>query len=119
SASGGVALTGMATFYAGDFDGQVMANGQLFDMNNPTLAAANRWPLGAVLRVCRLPGSPWEATLSPGERAAYLSRCIRVTVTDRGRFEHELDLSRAAFALLGRPDEGRIRVVIRMERTED
>lgn len=105
-------LTGIATFYGDAYQGLAMAGGQAFDAQNPTIAAANHWPLGTRLRVRRAPGSPWEATLSHEERETYFSREIIVTVADRGGFAHELDLSRAAFALLGRPDEGVINVVI-------
>lgn len=106
------AVTGIATFYGQDFQDQPMANGEPFDMHDPATAASNRWPLGTRLRLHRLPGSPWDTTLTAAERMAYRDRDIVVTVTDRGNFTHALDLSAAAFALLGRPDEGVIRVAI-------
>jgi rare lipoprotein A (peptidoglycan hydrolase) len=71
-----------------------MANGAHFDPNDPTITAANRWPLGTWLRVC------------------YLSRCIDVQVRDRGAFSHALDLSHAAFSLLAPPSTGVITVSI-------
>lgn len=103
---------GTATFYAGDFQGQTMADGRTFDMNDPTIAASNTWPLGTRLRLRRAPNSPWDATLSRQERAQYQRQAIVVTVSDHGDFDHALDLSRAAFARLGRTDEGVIHVLI-------
>jgi len=109
--SGG-ATTGIATFYADDFNGRPMADGAAFDMDDPTTTAANAWPLGTRLRLRRLPGSPWDATLTPAERTRFFNRSIEVVVRDRGAFTHALDLSRAAFAQLGRPDEGVIHISI-------
>jgi rare lipoprotein A (peptidoglycan hydrolase) len=102
----------VATFYADAFHGGIMANGKVFDMNDPTITAANAWPLGTKLRIRRIAGGPWDATLSPAERRRYFGKTITVTVADRGAFSHALDLSRGAFALLGRPDEGVIQVRI-------
>ncbi len=103
---------GLATFYGGDFHGRPMANGRVFDMHNPAIAASNTWPLGTRLKVSRLPGSVWDAQLPPSELEEYQRRSIEVVVEDRGRFSHELDLSAAAFARLGRPAEGVIHVLI-------
>lgn len=105
-------ILGEATFYAEDFHGQTMADGRRFDMHDPTITASNRWPLGTILRVRRLAGCPWDATLSTAELDHYRAQVITVTVSDRGDFTHELDLSRAAFARLGRLDEGRLLVSI-------
>ncbi len=105
-------VVGEATFYAGAFQGQPMADGAIFNMDDPTIAAANRWPLGEKLCVRRIDGGPWDATLTPQQRSVYFGRAIEVTVTDRGAFTHPLDLSRGAFAELGRLDEGVIRVAI-------
>lgn len=105
-------VVGTATFYGSAFHGQVMANGRVFDMYNPFIAASNRWPLGTVLRVRRLPGCPWDSTLTDDELSLYRAQAITVVVSDRGAFTHELDLSYAAFARLGRPDEGRLLVSI-------
>lgn len=112
-------VRGEATFYADDFHGQTMANGRRFDMYDPTITASNRWPLGTVLRVRRLPGCPWYATLSDEERETYRTRAITVTVSDRGNFSHELDLSLAAFAQIGRVDEGRLLVSIEVIDKDD
>ncbi|HEY7296155.1 MAG TPA: septal ring lytic transglycosylase RlpA family protein [Dehalococcoidia bacterium] len=106
------AITGLATFYADDFEGLPMADGHPFDMDDPTITAANTWPLGTRLLIRRAPGSPWDASLTPDERKRYFGAAIIVTVRDRGRFTHALDLSRAAFAQLGRPEEGVIRLYI-------
>lgn len=103
---------GLATFYADAFEGRLMADGHPFEMDDPTITAANAWPLGTHLLIRRAPGSPWDATLTPEERKRYFGTTIVVTVRDRGRFTHALDLSRAAFAQLGRPDEGVIRLYI-------
>jgi rare lipoprotein A (peptidoglycan hydrolase) len=108
----GAPQLGTATFYSRDFQGQTMADGRHFDMNDPTIAASNKWPLGTRLRVRRIVGSPWDKTLSRSEREVYFGRAIVVTVSDHGNFDHALDLSRAAFALIGRTDEGVIRVQI-------
>ena len=104
------ARTGTATFYGDAYQGRTMANGAPFDLHNPTITAASDWPLGTRLRVRRAAGGPWDATLTPAERDRYFGRSIIVTVADHGGFTHALDLSRAAFAQLGRPDEGIIRV---------
>jgi len=108
----GASHIGTATFYAEDFDGRPMADGELFDMNDPSIAAANNWPLGTRLRLHRVAGGPWDASLTPAEHDRYFGRTILVTVEDRGAFTHALDLSRGAFAQLGRPDEGVIQVEI-------
>lgn len=107
-----ITTLGIATYYANDFDGRIMANGATFHMDDPTIAASNAWPLGTRLLVKRIPGGPWDQMLSPAERDTYFSRSVTVTVSDRGAFTHALDLSRGAFALLGRPEEGVIRVAI-------
>ncbi|MBI2760570.1 MAG: hypothetical protein HYX51_03985 [Chloroflexi bacterium] len=104
--------TGIATFYGAAYHGQIMANGERYDMYDQSTAASNRYPLGARLVIRRAPGSPWEATLSEAERERYYAREIVVTIKDRGAFTHELDLSQGAFTLLGRLDEGVINVTI-------
>jgi hypothetical protein len=103
---------GWATFYADAFQGRPMADGRTFDLHDPHIAASNRWPLGTRLRIRRLPGGPWQSALSQAELQSYLSRTVVVTVEDRGAFSHALDLSAAAFAELGRPEEGVIPVSI-------
>ena len=92
-----VATSGIATWYGGG-DGfgpeDKMADGSLFNPNDPTIAASNNWPLGTWLAVCH------------GER------CIRVCVRDRGNFGHALDLSMGAFALLAPLSSGVIDVTV-------
>ena len=112
-------IAGTATFYAEDFQGRIMANGVAFDMDDPSIAAANQWPLGTRLRLRRAPGGPWDATLSPQERDLYFNRSVIVTVQDHGDFTHALDLSRAAFAQLGRTGEGVIHLTIEVLGTRD
>jgi rare lipoprotein A (peptidoglycan hydrolase) len=105
-------VIGLATFYADAFQGQLMADGTPFDMNDPGITASNSWPLGTRLLVRRVSGGPWDGVLSPDERNRFFGRTIVVTVRDHGSFSHELDLSLAAFSRLGRPEEGVIRVEI-------
>jgi rare lipoprotein A len=104
--------TGKATFYGAAYHGQIMANGERYDMYDQSTAASNWYPLGTRLLIRRAPGSPWEATLSDAERERYYAREIVVTIKDRGEFTHALDLSQGAFTLLGRIDEGVINVSI-------
>lgn len=88
----GLAAEGWATWYGADFHGQRMANGQIFDMYDPTIAAANQLPLGTWLRV----ENPQNG------------HSILVQVRDRGLFAHALDLSYAAFSRLAPPSRGRL-----------
>ncbi len=103
---------GVATYYGADFQGQPMAAGPAFDMRDPTVTASNSWPLGTRLRITRIPGGPWDALLTVAQRQYYFGHSIVVTVMDRGAFTHALDLSWGAFAQLGNPAEGVIRVLI-------
>jgi rare lipoprotein A len=103
---------GVATYYGADFQGQPMAAGPAFDMRDPTVTASNSWPLGTRLRITRIPGGPWDGLLTPAQRQYYFGHSIVVTVMDRGAFTHALDLSWGAFAELGNPAEGVIRVLI-------
>ncbi len=105
-------IAGTATYYADDFQGRLMASGRPFDLNDPSIAASNQWPLGTRLRLQRAAGGPYDATLSPAERERYFYHPVIVTVQDHGDFTHALDLSRAAFAQLGRPQEGVISILI-------
>jgi Lytic transglycolase len=103
---------GVATYYGAGFQGLPTASGLAFNLLDSTVTASNYWPLGTQLRVWRVEGGPWDGSLSPGEQAYYFGHSIIVTVLDRGAFLHALDLSYAAFALLGRPAEGVIAVSI-------
>jgi hypothetical protein len=91
-------LSGVATYYGDELQGEPMANGDRFDMWDPTIAASNSHPLGTRLRVTRL------AT----------GQSIVVRVTDRGGFRYPIvvDLSYAAFCRLADPDDGAIRVTV-------
>ncbi len=88
---------GLSTWYGG-VDGfgpeDIMADGSYFNPDDPTITAANRWPLGTWLKVCL------------GDR------CIGVQVRDTGAFTHALDLSHAAFSQLAPPSIGVIAVTI-------
>jgi len=75
---------GWATWYGHPYHGRRMANGQVFDMNDPTTTASNEFPLGTWLRVT-----------NPANGVS-----IDVQVRDRGAFTHALDLSQAAFRQL-------------------
>ena len=92
----GTVVQGIATWYGvGDgYHGRTMANGEVFDAYDPTIAAANQWPLGTILRV------------------SHSGRTIVVVVSDKGAFRHELDLSWAAFESLAPLSEGVIEVSI-------
>ena len=95
-ASTGVAYAdeGIATWYGPGFHGNVMANGQTYDMYDPTTTAANNYPFGTWLLVTNLANG----------------LTVTVQVRDRGGFRHALDLSYAAFALLDDPKKMQIKV---------
>lgn len=84
----------IATWYGEAFHGNPMANGEIYDMHDPTTCASNWWPLGTWLQV------------------RYEGRVIAVKVTDRGAFKHAVDLSYAAFKYLANPSLGVIPVEI-------
>lgn len=98
STRGDRSQAGRATYYADDFQGMPMANGDPFDMWDPTLAASNSYPLGTRLKVTRV------AT----------GKSIVVKVTDRGGFKPPIlvDLSYAAFTSLADEEDGVIRVIV-------
>jgi rare lipoprotein A len=91
-------LTGVATWYGEDFQGQAMADGEPYNMNNPGICAANLYPLGTMLRVTRIT----------------TGQSIVVRVTDHGAFTYPdiTDLSYAAFAQLADPASGVIGVQV-------
>lgn len=93
------ALHGVATWYGEFFHGNVMANGQIYNMYDPTTAASNIFPFDTRLRVTRLDNG----------------KSIIVRVTDRGAFRYPIlvDLSWAAFGELGLPAEGVIKISVR------
>lgn len=85
---------GYTTWYGPGFQGNRMANGQIFDMNDPTTTASNQYPFGTWLRVT-----------NPNN-----GRSVVVQVRDRGGFGHALDLSKAAFFALNPPNSWGFRV---------
>lgn len=85
---------GSATWYGQPFHGRRMANGQVFDMNDPTTTASNQYPFGT-----------WLKVTNPAN-----GRTVVVQVRDRGGFGHALDLSYAAFAALDDPAKMKILV---------
>ena len=93
SSRGAVAdAAGLATWYGGSFHGRLMRNQEPYDMYDSSIAAANIYPLGTLLRV---------TSLATGDS-------IVVRVSDTGAFRSPIvvDLSWAAFAKLGDPDDG-------------
>jgi len=78
---------GYATWYGAPFQGNVMANGQIYNMYDPTTTACNIFPLGT-----------WIKVTNPAN-----GRSVVVQVRDTGAFTHALDLSYAAFKLIGDP----------------
>ena len=92
---------GLASWYGEEHRGKLMANGERFD---PDRLTAGSWfyPLGTQVRVSI------AGTLT--------NRSVLVTITDRGPAKplvHQgrvIDLSRAAFARLGDPGDGLIKV---------
>jgi len=85
-------VTGKATWYGGKFNGRVMANGQIYDMNDPTTSASNMYPFGTKLKIVR----------------TKTNTSIEVLVKDTGAFQYPIvvDLSNAAFGKLAHPGEG-------------
>jgi rare lipoprotein A len=95
---------GLASWYGDELRGKLMANGRKFDPDKLT-AASWFYPLGTRVRV----------TVNSRE---FESRSVMVTITDRGpakRFVHQgrvIDLGRAAFLKLAKPDLGLVAVVV-------
>ncbi len=86
--------SGYATWYGPGFQGNVMYNGQIYDMYDPTTTACNIYPLGTWIRVT-----------NPAN-----GKSVVVQVRDRGAFKHALDLSYAAFKAIANPALMGIRV---------
>jgi rare lipoprotein A (peptidoglycan hydrolase) len=85
---------GYASWYGPGYHGRRMANGQVFDQNDPTTTANNEYPMGSWLRVT----NPLNG------------KAVTVQVRDRGGFGAGLDLSRAAFFALDPPNGWGFRV---------
>lgn len=94
-------LSGSASWYGQERQGQLMANGKPFDPDKLT-AASWFFPLGTVIRVSAVGSTNY----------------VEVTITDRGpsralvRQGRIIDLSRSAFQRLADPDRGVIDVCI-------
>jgi len=88
SQSGGVAQTGIASWYGHPFDGRLTANGEVYDMEKLT-AAHRTFPFGTVLRV---------------ENVAN-HKTVEVRINDRGPFVQGriIDLSHAAAQTIAMP----------------
>lgn len=87
---------GVASWYGAELEGRPMANGRPFD---PKALTAASWfhPLGTKLLVVNITNG----------------KSTMVTITDRGphkRLKRLIDLSHAAFAKIGNPDDGIITV---------
>jgi len=79
----GAGIPMKVTYYDPALEGNRLACGGIYRGDDPTIAAATRWPCGTVLRVCRA------------------AACVTVTVRDTGAMGlDELDLSAAAFQRL-------------------
>ena len=91
----GDAIAGEATFYHHSLAGNTMYCGDIYDPDDPTIAASTTYDCGTRLRV-------WRDT-----------RYVDVVVKDTGWLpENDIDLSPAAFNQIGLPAEGRIPVRI-------
>lgn len=95
-------VSGKATWYGGVYHGQTMANGQIYDMNDPTTVASNMYPFGSKLKV---------SNTKTGKSAS-------VIVRDTGDFQYPIavDLSYAAFGKLANPVEGVMNVTVEVQR---
>ena len=86
--------SGRATWYGPGFQGNVMYNGHVYDMYDPSTTACNIYPMGTWLKV----SNPTNG------------RSVVVQVRDRGAFPWAFDLSYAAFKALANPAEMMIKV---------
>jgi rare lipoprotein A len=94
---------GMASWYGQDFQGRYTANGEVFDLNEPT-AAHTTLPLPTIVEVVNLDNN----------------RALRIRVNDRGPFARGriIDLSRRAAQLLGFERNGTARVRVKVLKDE-
>ena len=81
-----------ASWYGPGFNGKLMANGRIFNMNDPNVVAHKWLPFGTMVRLTRIDNK----------------KSIVATVQDRGPYIQGriFDLSRGAAELLGMVDEG-------------
>lgn len=91
-----------ASWYGPGFNGNTMANGKRFDMNDPTVVAHKALPFGTRLRLTNLRNG----------------RVIHAVVQDRGPYIKGrcVDLSKAGAAKLGFLNAGTARVSIQVIR---
>ncbi len=91
----GFRQTGIASFYAHEFDGRRTANGELFDMDALT-AAHQTLPFNTIVKVTNLDNG----------------RTVKVRINDEGPFVDGriIDLSRGAARALGMEENGTARV---------
>lgn len=79
--------SGKVTWYGNEFHGRLSANGDVFNEMGMT-AASNVLPFGTRVLVM------------------YQERSVEVTITDRGGFTHDFDLSKGAFMQLAPLEKG-------------
>lgn len=99
-------IVGKVSWYGGDFHGNLMANGKIYDKNGYTAASPlvkgttkPKYPFGTKLRVENIRNG----------------KSVVVTITDTGGFadlKRELDLSEGAFDKIADLDSGIIKVKI-------
>ena len=89
-----------ASWYGPGFNGKRMANGAIFNENNPNLVAHKSHPFGTVLEITNLANG----------------RSLRATVTDRGPFiaKRCVDLPEAGAVALGYKNRGHTPVSFRV-----
>lgn len=93
-----------ATYYAQDYHGNRMANGEMFSMYDATTCAANDYPLGTWLRVW----GPEVKYLERGETEYH--NHVDVQVRDRGLMGRAIDLSYGAFEVIAPHSRGTVKV---------
>lgn len=93
--------TGIASWYGPGFDGNLTANGEVYDMNGVS-AAHKTLPFGTIVRVVEFD----------------TGRSIEVRINDRGPFVEGriIDLSKGAARELGIVDKGITKVGLRIVR---
>ncbi|KQR93533.1 hypothetical protein ASG01_10185 [Chryseobacterium sp. Leaf180] len=89
------AKTSYASYYHSKFNGRKTASGEIFD-NNKLTAAHRSLPFGTEIKITNLKNG----------------KEVIVEVNDRGPFHSSrvLDMSRAAFAAIANPSEGKVPV---------
>lgn len=90
----------VASWYGKGFEGKTTASGYIYDSKQFT-CASNSHPFGTVLQVTNIKNN----------------KSVVVVVTDRGAFTElgrDIDLSKAAFSKIANPNEGLIKVKIKV-----